>query len=182
MAQHYFIGISIAAPAFKLAEQFRAKYMLYEKYKVLPNKDDLHITMRYIGEMDENRTDTLISSLHKIANDHTNFNTSITGLKFFGSSSGPRVVYLSVDKVNALCNLQIQIARRTEKILGLEKDHPFVPHITIAKKRKTTDKMELTTEKITPVNIQINGFTLFKIHPNIKPSYEPIEYFPLKKS
>lgn len=182
MAQHYFIGITAADSASELAEKFRAKYLLKEKYKVLPHKDDLHITMRYIGEMNEKSAEMLISSLHKIASDHPCFSTSLTGLEFFGSSTGPRVVYLSVKKVNAMCNLQRQIARRTEKILDLEKDTRFVPHVTIAKKRKTADKMQLVKEEIIPIPIHINGFTLFKINPNVIPSYESIEYFPLKKS
>ena len=182
MAQHYFIGISIAAPISEIADHFRSKYHLAERYKVIPHADDLHITMRYIGELGEATKSMLEHSLQKIAEANTLFTTSVTGLSFFGSPSGPRVVYLSVEAVDALEHLQRQIARRTESVLELEKDNRFVPHITIAKKRKTADKIQLTKETIPPVQIEIEGFTLFRIHPNVQPSYEPVAYFPLKKS
>ncbi|MBY0223811.1 RNA 2',3'-cyclic phosphodiesterase [Sporosarcina aquimarina] len=182
MAQHYFIGISIATPISKIAEHFRSKYQLAERYKVIPHADDLHITMRYIGELGEATKSLLEPSLQEIAEANTSFTTSVTGLSFFGSPYGPRVVYLSVEAVGALEHLQRQIARRTENILELEKDNRFVPHITIAKKRKTADKIQLSKETITPVQIDIEGFTLFRIHPNVRPSYESVAYFPFKKS
>ncbi|WP_162805745.1 RNA 2',3'-cyclic phosphodiesterase [Sporosarcina sp. PTS2304] len=182
MAQHYFIGISIAQNVVDIAEHFRETYQLREKYKVIPHAEDLHITMRYIGELRDDHKASLSYELGKIAKDHTCFTTSITGLSFFGSPSGPRVVFLSVDAVSALCDLQRRIARRTEKIVGLERSIRFLPHITIAKKRKILDKMQFIKEVIPPVPIEINGFTLFAIHPGKSPSYETIMYFPLKKS
>ncbi|WP_158232555.1 RNA 2',3'-cyclic phosphodiesterase [Sporosarcina sp. P13] len=182
MAQHYFIGIPIAYHVENIAEHFRTSYRLGEKYKVIPHADDLHMTMCYIGELDESKKPSLEDALHKISQDHNCFTTSVTGLSFFGSSTGPRVVYLSVEPVGALCNLQRQIGRRTGKILGLEQENRFVPHITIAKKRKVLDKMQLAKEKIPPVPIEIKGFTLFAIHPQVSPSYESITYFPLKKN
>ncbi|PIC67058.1 RNA 2',3'-cyclic phosphodiesterase [Sporosarcina sp. P21c] len=182
LVQHYFIGISIAHPVDDIAQQFRTEYQLNEKYKVIPHNKDLHLTMRYIGELDDAKLPWLKSSLQKIAKSHTEFTVYVKGLSFFGSSSGPRVVFLAVQGSEALYELQKQIARRTEKILELEKDTRFVPHITIAKKRKTTDKMQLEKKSIEPVPIIIEGFTLFKINPRETPSYEALAYFPLKKS
>ncbi|MDV6378005.1 RNA 2',3'-cyclic phosphodiesterase [Sporosarcina sp. GW1-11] len=182
MAQHYFIGISIAHNVVDIAEHFRMKYQLKEKYKVIPHAHDLHLTLRYIGELNEDEKNSLEYTLRKIAQDHNCFTTSVTGLSFFGSPTGPRVIYLSVDPVAALCNLQRHVARRTEKTLGLERENRFVPHITIAKKRKVLDKMQLAREEISPVPLAIEGFTLFAIHPEISPSYTSVTYFPLKKS
>ncbi|PIC56328.1 RNA 2',3'-cyclic phosphodiesterase [Sporosarcina sp. P12(2017)] len=182
LGQHYFIGISIAHPVDDIAQQFRTEYQLNEKYKVIPHAKDLHLTMRYIGELDEAKLPWLKSSLQKIATSHTEFTVYLQGLSFFGSASGPRVVFLAVQNSDTLCELQRQIARRTEKILELEKDTRFVPHITIAKKRKTTEKMQLEKKSIEPVPITIAGFTLFKIHPKKSPSYEALAYFQLKKS
>ncbi|ARF16513.1 RNA 2',3'-cyclic phosphodiesterase [Sporosarcina ureae] len=182
MVQHYFIGISIAHPVDDIAQQFRTEYQLHEKYKVIPHAKDLHLTMRYIGELDDTKLPWLKSCLHKIAKSHTEFTVYLKGLSFFGSASGPRVVFLAVQTSDTLCELQRQIARRTEKILELEKDARFVPHITIAKKRKTTEKMQLEKKSIEPVPIKIEGFTLFKIHPKATPSYEALAHFPLKRS
>ncbi|ARD47322.1 2'-5' RNA ligase [Sporosarcina sp. P37] len=182
LAQHYFIGISISHPIHGVVRQLRSEYQLHDKYKVLPHEKDLHMTMRYIGELDEAKISWLTSSLRKISQSHTSFTVYVKGLSFFGSSTGPRVVYLSVQSSSALCDLQSQIARRTEKILELERDDRFVPHITIAKKRKTKEKMQLEKKLIDPVPVLIEEFTLFRIHPNEQPSYEEFARFPLKKS
>lgn len=182
MAQHYFIGISIAPIVIDTVEHFRTLYQLKEKYKVIPATEDLHMTMRYIGELENDKKKSLEYALQKIASEHCCFTTSVTGLSYFGSPTGPRVVYLSVKPVSALCDLQRRIARRTEKILELERVKRFVPHITIAKKRKVLDKMSIAKEEISPLTLDIKGFTLFAIHPEERPSYEPIAYFPLKKS
>ena len=182
MVQHYFIGISIAHPVDDLAQKFRTEFQLKEKYKVIPHAKDLHLTMRYIGELDEDKIPWLKSCLQKIALSHTEFTVYVKGLSFFGSASGPRVVYLAVQPSGTLSALRKQIARRTEDILELEQDTRFVPHITIAKKRKTTDKLQLEKKPIEPVPISIEGFSLFKIHPNESPSYETLAYFPFKKS
>ncbi|PID00929.1 RNA 2',3'-cyclic phosphodiesterase [Sporosarcina sp. P29] len=182
LVQHYFIGISIAHPVDDIAQQFRKEYQLNEKYRNIPHAKDLHMTMRYIGELDDAKLPWLKSNLQKIANSHTEFTVYLQGLSFFGSASGPRVVFLAVQASETLCELQRQIARRTEKILELEKDTRFVPHITIAKKRKTTDKLQLEKKSIEPVPLIIEGFTLFKIHPKASPSYEALAHFPLKRS
>ncbi|PID15803.1 RNA 2',3'-cyclic phosphodiesterase [Sporosarcina sp. P34] len=182
LVQHYFIGISIAHPVDDIAQQFRTEYQLNEKYKVIPHDKDLHLTLRYIGELDDTKLPWLKSCLQKIAKSHTEFTVYVKGLSFFGSASGPRVVFLAVQDSESLRELQKQITRRTEEILDLERDTRFVPHITIAKKRKTRDKMQLEKKSIEPVSIIIEGFTLFKIHPKATPSYEAIAHFPLKKS
>lgn len=182
LAQHYFIGISTAHPVEEISQQFRAEYQLIEKYKVIPHAKDLHLTMRYIGELDETKLPWLKSCLQKIAQSNKGFTVYVKGMSFFGSASGPRVVFLAVQPSSILSELQRQIARRVENILELEKDIRFVPHITIAKKRKTTDKLQLEKKMIEPVPITIEGFSLFKIHPNESPSYETIAYFPFKKS
>ncbi|WP_153730810.1 RNA 2',3'-cyclic phosphodiesterase [Sporosarcina obsidiansis] len=184
MTQHYFIGISVGGttPILELSEHFRTKYQLAERYKVIPHDEDLHITMRYIGKLEEDHMHLLTSSLQNIADDHSCFSTSITGLSFFGSPTGPRVVYLSVEAVGMMRHMQKKISKHTESLLELQKENRFVPHITIAKKRKTAEKMQIVKEAVSPLKLEITGFSLFKIHPNERPSYEEIAFFPLKKS
>ena len=80
MAQHYLIGISVVHPIEDTVRHFRLDYQLNEKYKVLPHASDLHITMRYIGELDEAKLSWLKSSLHKIARSHTHFTVYVKGL------------------------------------------------------------------------------------------------------
>lgn len=181
LTPHYFIGISVGPAASDIAERFRMKYELKEKYKVIPHAQDFHITLRYIGSLQEEKLPSLIASLRKTAQLSDCFDIAITGLSFFGSPAGPRVVYLAIEPSDALSALRQRTARRTEKILGMERDNRFVPHITIAKKRKTFENMQLMKEVIEPVFIQVNGFSLFKIHPHQSPSYETVHYFPLQK-
>lgn len=182
MTPHYFIGIRVPPETAAIAEEFRVKYRLSDLYKVIPDEQDLHITLRYIGEMDDEQLARLQTVLIKAASSHTHFKTAITGLSFFGSPSGPRVIYLAVIAMDKLRQLQKQVSRVTEEMVGLDEDPRFVPHITIAKKRKTTEKLQLHKDSIDPFTLEIEGFSLFKIHPRQTPSYEEVCFFPLKKS
>ena len=104
----------------------------------------------------------------------------IDGLSYFGPSSGPRVVYLAVSESAELSPLQREIEITVAKQLDMPISDRFTPHVTIAKKRKTKDKIIIQKENFEPIEVPVHSFSLFTIHPEMSPKYEAIETFQLQ--
>lgn len=179
MSAHYFIGIKSTVNFDNLINTYKAKYQLTERYKVISHPDDLHVTLHFIGAMSEQSLPALSNSLQMIAEKTPAFNMDVDGLSYFGSSSGPRVVYLSIKESDTLSTLQKQITKTVAAQFNQPISDRFTPHITIAKKNKTTEKLFIQKEKWKPIVVPVSSFALFTIHPEKSPKYEAIEIFKL---
>jgi len=179
MQQHYFIGINIP-PTFKdPIEMFIMKYQLESAYKVIPHLADLHVTLLYLGMVSDELLPLLKAELSEIATRHSTFPMHVDGLSYFGASTGPRVVYLSVGESNALSLLQREIEHTIAKQLERSISERFIPHVTIAKKRRTTNDVVIQKDQIQAVEVLVESFSLFAVHPDHSPKYEALESFTL---
>ena len=140
-----------------------------------------HVTLFFLGATSAQSLPILTKALQTIADKHHSFTMHINGLSYFGPSSGPRVVYLAVEESNALSNLQREIDETVATQLGRPISDRFTPHVTIAKKRKTTDQLDIQKEQWQPIEIPIASFALFTIHPDQSPKYEAVETFTLRE-
>jgi RNA 2',3'-cyclic 3'-phosphodiesterase len=177
MLQHYFIGIKIPSTFEDQVMDFKVKYELDAGYKVIPHIEDLHVTLLYLGAVSEQHLPILKNMLLEIAANNLQFSLYVDGLSYFGTSSGPRVVYLSVEKSPNLSALQKEVETAVAKQLDMPMSDRFTPHITIAKKRKMTEKILIQKEKFEPIEVQVYSFSLFSVHPKKSPKYEAIETF-----
>lgn len=180
--KHYFIGIPIPSQVYAIAEKFKKDYSLHDTYKVLTHQDDLHVTLLYLGAVSEAQLQLVKSQLTEIAQNNSPFTLSINSLAYFGAKDGPRVVYLAVEENERLNKVQQEINDQITSLVGLPKTDRFVPHITIAKKRKTQEKTVIEKQPIQLIEVPVPSFTLFTIHPNKLPKYEAIEMYPLKNA
>lgn len=179
MQKHYFIGIKIPSTFEEQIVEFKKKYKLDAAYKVFPHIEDLHVTLLYLGSIEENNLLIIKKSLSEIATDHSSFPIYIDGLSYFGPSSSPRVVYLSVRESAELLPLQRTIEFAVAKQLDIPVSGRFTPHVTIAKKRKTTDQVMIQKEDFEAIKVSVHSFSLFTIHTEKSPKYEAIETFQL---
>jgi RNA 2',3'-cyclic 3'-phosphodiesterase len=177
MHQHYFIGIKIPSTFENQVETFKEKYQLETTYKVIPHIEDLHVTLLYLGAVADDFLPLLKAKLSEISTRHSAFSMQVDGLSYFGSSSGPRVVYLSVEKSVALSALQSEIEITVAKQLNRPISERFIPHITIAKKRRTTNPLFIQRETYQPIEVPVQSFSLFTVHPDRSPKYDAIETF-----
>lgn len=182
MQKHYFIGIKIPSTFEDQVKEFHKKYELETAFKVIPHTKDLHLTLFYLGAVAEQHLPTLKSELSVIAADKPHFSMYVDGLAYFGSSSSPRVVYLSIEKSLKLSALQKDVEITIAKQLDMPVSDRFTPHVTIAKKRKTMDKLSIQEENFEPIEVPVHSFSLFTIHPEKTPKYEAIETFQLQQS
>jgi RNA 2',3'-cyclic 3'-phosphodiesterase len=182
LQQHYFLGIRIPSAVQPLADKYLELHRLADRYKVVSHPEDLHITLFYLGACDDQKLSKLSVRLRSLAEQHSAFSIQIDGFNFFGPSSGPSVTYLSVTKNRLLEHLQKDVSDAVTAEMGLPSKDRFVPHITIAKKRKTQERLALSPDSFQPYPVSVDGFHLFAIHPQNTPKYEQAEFFPFVRS
>ncbi len=92
--------------------------------------ENYHITLRFIGDIDEPTADDIADALGRVA--RPRFELSMQGLGAFGSRR-PHAVYAAVKPSPALKELQAEHERIVQRI-GLEPERRrFTPHVTLAR-------------------------------------------------
>jgi 2'-5' RNA ligase len=96
------------------------------------SEDQLHLTLRFIGEVDENVAhdiDDALSGIHAPA-----FELELSGMGEFGGKN-PRALWAGVRANGALLHLQKKVETALQRI-GLEPEpRKFSPHVTLARLR-----------------------------------------------
>ena len=98
------------------------------------NSDNIHITLKFLGNVDESRIGEIKESMNLIAARAAPFTLSAAGLGVFPNRRQPRILWVGITEgKDILVALQKEIERKFEG-LGFEREQrPFHPHLTIAR-------------------------------------------------
>ncbi|MCD4682564.1 MAG: RNA 2',3'-cyclic phosphodiesterase [Bacteroidales bacterium] len=147
---------------------------------------NLHITLKFFGETEENKIPDIVSALLEIAKHHTGFSFYLKDVGIFGSHYKPKVIWFGVDRMGELKALANDVLNGMGD-LGFERDRQnFVPHLTIGRIKFTDNKrlFQETIEKYKSVDIQkqtINQFFLIESFLGSQgPVYKILESFQLQ--
>lgn len=92
--------------------------------------DDLHITLRFLGDVEDNRFSSIVdmfSCIHAVK-----FSLVVKGLAVFNRKN-QRVLYAPVESARAVTNLSAEVTDRLEKIGFAFSKQPYTPHVTLAR-------------------------------------------------
>ncbi len=96
-----------------------------------PRLDDLHITLKFLGEVDKSLVNEIIQRLS--AKKFKKMKVKIVDVDGFPNLSRPRVIFLSVEDVEGgLRRLHEYVESQLSNMFPRE-SKPFKPHITIAR-------------------------------------------------
>jgi 2'-5' RNA ligase len=94
-----------------------------------------HITIRFIGQADGQRTGAIVSALERPL-DVGPFDLEISGLGAFPAHGRPRVIWAGVTAGrDHVLEVERQISSRLDAILGPGETRGYSPHITLARVR-----------------------------------------------
>jgi 2'-5' RNA ligase len=149
--------------------------------------ENLHITLRFLGDTDEGFLPALQEGLSTIASMHGPLAVSLQGLGLFPGKGAPRVVWIDISNYGELAGLQHDI-EETLFTLGVKKeDRPFSPHLTIGRVRSPKNAKALFGALQTFGDrdfgtLHIRSFSLMKseLRPT-GPVYTTLKEFDLKK-
>ncbi len=108
----------------------------------LVEPENIHITIRFLGEVTLNMVDKIFEEMKKIQ--FKPFPMQLTGIGVFPSLNYPRVLWAGIAQgAEQLQNIVNQIEPKLQS-LGFPPDHnAFSPHLTIARVRSARNKPQL---------------------------------------
>lgn len=153
----------------------------------LTDPDQVHVTLKYLGEVDEERLPELERAIENTIEDARvePFEAEFGGLGVFPSLDYISVVWLGVrEGAEEMTRLHEAIERRTTALGFDPEDHEFTPHVTLARMEHAGGK-ELVQRLVRERDPTIGRTTVEAIHLTESelgpsgPSYSTLERFPL---
>jgi len=103
--------------------------------------ENLHLTMKFLGEVDEKKVEFIKQKLGEIKAEP--FKVSLGGIGFFPNEDYIKVVWVGVSEGGQeIINLQKEMDSKLSEI-GFAKEKNFEPHLTIARVNFLKDKVGL---------------------------------------
>ncbi|MBI5217792.1 MAG: RNA 2',3'-cyclic phosphodiesterase [Bacteroidia bacterium] len=161
----------------QLSPALRAKWV---------NPDNAHITLKFLGDTDENKIETIASLLKNVAEENQCCDIEITRLGVFKNMKSPSVLWIGVSNGEALKQLSEKINDLLEKACIEKETKPFRAHLTIGRIKQVNnfDTLKKIIEKYQDFvfgKIKISGFHLYESALTPKwPIYHRLYSFPLK--
>lgn len=124
---------------------------------------NLHLTLKFLGNVAASHVDFLEQMLTQAADAHTPFDLQIGGIGSFPNSKLPRVLWAGIHAPAELAALQKSIESGAAR-LGYEADNrPFSPHLTLGRVRQHIDPSNLQRVRAALEGIQIGNIGAARI-------------------
>jgi 2'-5' RNA ligase len=116
-------------------------------------KKNLHLTLKFLGEIDSKDIDNIKNSLKDISVEQ--FNLKLDKLSFFMAVTKPTVLFVSINPLESFVNLQKEV----DFVTMNHGDLKLGTHITLARIKSLKDK-ELFMNKIKRLKVDQLSFTV----------------------
>jgi 2'-5' RNA ligase len=148
---------------------------------------NLHITLKFLGEIPEDALQGIRDTLLSVAPHHESFAFKLKGVGIFPDKKRPRVIWIDILEPERLIKLQEEVENSLISIGFKREDRPFSPHLTIGRIKSSAGKESLlraveTLKDRDFGNIGVNKVSLMKS--DLKPGgaqYTTIAEFSLKR-
>jgi RNA 2',3'-cyclic 3'-phosphodiesterase len=183
MGNHYFIAVPLPDPIKQDLSRLQAKLKENLTYKQWPVSEDFHITLKFFGDLPDNKVHQLKEHLPEIQKQLA-FSINVGKIGFFGDSKRPRVLWSGVEKTESLQSLYSAVEEIASACGIVKENRPYRPHITIAKNWLGEAKGEQIEQLAHMHNEQqimkVDRIVLYQIFPQQRPKYHPVATFELK--
>ena len=147
------------------------------------DEDQLHLTLRYIGEVDTHLADELAERLRAAQGDR--FALTIEGTGVFERKGRVHALWAGIAPDAGLARLRQRIERICE-VCGIEPDHrKYHPHITLARINRAAGPLAPFLSRTAALRLGswvVEDYLLYESHLHPDGSlYEPVMRYPLGK-
>ena len=98
--------------------------------------DNMHLTLKFLGDVREDRKQELNLCLQKALQKQTTFNITIEGMGMYPNARQPRVVWLGIKDQGNLKQIHNELAKALQGFDPAPEKRAFSPHLTIARVRQ----------------------------------------------
>lgn len=107
------------------------------------NDDQLHLTLRFVGELDNGHANEVADALTLVPG--VPFDLRLKGIGHFPPKGDPRVIWTGIERQPELIALKRRIDRALQQA-GIERDPKrYTPHVTLARLRHPPTQAGLAT-------------------------------------
>jgi 2'-5' RNA ligase len=106
--------------------------------------DCIHLTLKFLGEVDEKKLEAVKSALLETAKKHSSFAIQLSHVGAFPRLSYPRVIWIGIDEGQKESKaLQCDIEEALENLSFKKENREFTPHLTLGRLRSNNNKQRL---------------------------------------
>ena len=145
------------------------------------DEDQLHLTLRFVGEVDRHRADDIAAALGTIR--HPPFDIAVSGIGSFDRRGQPVTLWAGVSPHEPLKSLHKKVDQAVQRA-GVEPDHRvYTPHITLARLNRSTGPIAPLLESVGGLSsprFTVDSFRLYESQLSPKGAiYSVVERYPL---
>jgi RNA 2',3'-cyclic 3'-phosphodiesterase len=148
--------------------------------------DNIHITLAFLGDTEENMIKSIISMLNEKCTGSGRFELILKGSGVFRNLSDPRIIWTGIEPSGKLMYLNEVIMKGLKGLNIKMEERPFNPHLTIGRIKHLNDRetLKALTEQYHNSEIQIIPVNEVILYQSILlqsgPVYKPIAKFNLE--
>jgi len=129
-----FVAVKVAEPVRDLIVRVQETLRRAEAAVKWVERENLHLTLKFLGDLDEGRVDTLRALLAGEAVRWRPLALEYRGIGTFPERGAPRVVWAgATGDIDRLAGLATAMERHAETVGVPRERHPFVAHLTIGR-------------------------------------------------
>jgi 2'-5' RNA ligase len=118
---------------------------------------NMHLTIKFLGEIAASHVDFLKQMLAREADAHSQFDLQIGGLGSYPTSRRPRILWVGLHAPAGLAALQKSIEAGTSRLGYEQEELAFSPHLTIGRVRQNISPADLSKIRAAMDNIQLGN-------------------------
>jgi RNA 2',3'-cyclic 3'-phosphodiesterase len=112
---------------------------------------NLHVTLKFLGQVDEARLPTLSDALRAAVGEQRAFDIGVRGLGAFPSTTRPRVLWAGLDDASGALRVLAERVDRCCADLGVPREtRPFAGHVTLGRVREPRRQPALADQLTRP--------------------------------
>ena len=143
--------------------------------------DQLHITLRFIGEVDRHRAGDVLAALGGVH--HPGFEIALNGIGTFDRRGQPETIWVGVAPHEPLRTLHKKVDQALVRVGVEPEQRAYLPHITLARLKRSSRSVRGLIEEaggLSSEPFRVDHFALFesRLTPE-RAVYSVLETFPL---
>jgi 2'-5' RNA ligase len=135
------------------------------KYQIKwENPEKLHMTLRFLGDVNEDRLESLIFTLERLKTEFESIKFTANSIGFFPNPKYPNVVFIALDEKGNNAEKLVEFIDKIIYNFGVKPEKRFIPHITLGRfKRDKRVKIEQPVNiQMEPIDLEFDSFCLMK--------------------
>ena len=118
---------------------------------------NMHLTLKFLGDTTSSYLDFLKQLLTREANSHPQFDLQLAGLGSFPTSRRPRLLWIGVHAPSELVALQKGVEAGASRLGYEQEERAFSPHLTIGRVRQNVSPTDLQKVRTALDTIQLGN-------------------------